>query len=161
MKGLRPRFGRSTSCWRSSTWPCEAFDGVDQRDLFGHLHALADRADLHLEIERDGLLRGHNHVLAFEPLEARRLRYHSVGGRDYLAEVEALGLGNGGPLPAARFIHQRHLDLADRLAGTVENRAANSAQIRLAPRCPCEQHGAEHSLRCHIYIPLERSGDQL
>src|ERR1035438_10439618 len=26
MNGLRPRLGRSTSCWRSSTCPCEAFE---------------------------------------------------------------------------------------------------------------------------------------
>jgi hypothetical protein len=64
-------------------------------------------------------------MLALEPFEARRLGDNCVSGRNHLAEVEALRPGNSRPLRAAGLIHKRHLNFAHRLAGAVEDRAAN------------------------------------
>src|ERR1035441_4482352 len=95
------------------------------------------------------------HVLALELFEARRLGHYRVRGRHHLAEVEAFGGGNGGPLPAAGLVHQRHFGIADRLAATVDPCPAKPPQIRLAPCCSPQQRGAENSLRCHIHLSPE------
>ncbi len=130
---IAPQVGEIHQLLAVQHLPLARVGGFHQRHLLGHLHALADRPDLHLEIERDNLLRGHNHVLALEFLEARRLGHQSISGRHHLAEAKAFRCGNGRPLPAAGLVHQRHLDLADGFAGAVHHRAANSPQIRLAP----------------------------
>jgi hypothetical protein len=106
--------------------------GLDQRNLFGHLDAVADLANFELEVERDELLRGDNHVLPFDPFEAGGLRDYRIGGGYDLAEaVTTLPRCHSRALHSGSFIHEHDLSGGYRPTPGVENHAANAAEIRL------------------------------